>query len=126
MQVIICQPTSCKPPIPEDESLAPVTEQMPNYEDVHLILEVVEGVAGFLRVVDDTLAAVILLGNVFSEALVDKLEQGSGVVWALKENVNEQQFIEYAAGECKPPKSRVRPQKWAVWHDRHSKGDPKK
>ena len=97
---------------------------MADDEDVHLVLDVVEGIVRHRRVVDLAVAAVILLGNWLPEALVDILEQRARVARPLEEDVDEEQLVENAAGEGEPPEGWMRPQKGAVGHYRHPEGDP--
>ena len=48
-----------EPPVPEDEGLAPVAEEVGEDEDVDLVSEVVEGVGGTVVVVDAAVASVV-------------------------------------------------------------------
>ena len=48
-----------EPPIPEDEGLAPVAEEVGEDEDVHLVGQVVEGVGRTLVVVDAAVTPVV-------------------------------------------------------------------
>ena len=62
-------------PVPEDERLAEVSEEVGKDEDVHLIPDVVEGILGDAGVVDEAVASVVLLRDRLSEVFVDILEE---------------------------------------------------
>ena len=63
-----------EPPVPKDESLAPVSERVGEDEDVELFVDVVPRIRRTLPVVDPAVSAVIFLRDRLSEAVVQVLE----------------------------------------------------
>ena len=97
---------------------------MAHNEDVHLVLDVVEGIPGVVLVVELTVPAVVLLRYGLPQAAVYKLEVSARVLRRLEEDVDENQLVEDAAGKGEAPEGWVRPQEGAVRHDGHAQGHP--
>ena len=99
---------------------------MSNDEYIHLVLNIMPGILGCLRVVDLTVSSVILLRDGFSQIGIDKLKQSSSIMRGLMKDIDQEKFVEDTTGEGEPPERRMRTHKWSVRHHRHSQGYPEK
>ena len=61
---------SSKPPVPEDERLAPVASQVGHDEDVHLVLDIVPGI-NIVCIVDLTVATIVFLRYGLTEVSIN-------------------------------------------------------
>ena len=93
-------------------------------EYINLILKVVPRIPRRLSIVQFTAPTVILLWDGFSQVGVEELEQGSCIMRGLVKNIDEKEFVEDTAGECKPPEGGMRAEKRSVRHHSHPEGDP--
>ena len=62
-----------EPPVPEDEGLAPVAEQVGDDEDVELVFNVVPWIRRF-AVVDKAVTSVIFLNHLLAKIFINKPE----------------------------------------------------
>jgi hypothetical protein len=93
-------------------------------KNIHLVLDVVEGIPRVVLVIELTVPAVVLLGYGLAQVAVHELEEGARILRRLEEAVDEQKLVENAAGEGEAPEGGVRPQEGAVRHDGHAQGHP--
>ena len=88
-----------EPPVPEDESLAPVSHQVGHYEDVHFILDIMPRIPRIVSVVNPAVPAVIFLSRFLTEISIHVLQQLPGISRCLEQDVDQQELVEDSDGE---------------------------
>ena len=88
-----------EPPVPEDESLAPVSHEVGHNEDIHFVLDVVPGILGIVSVINPAVAAVIFLSSLLAEISVHVLQEFPGIARCLEQDVDEEKLVEHSQGE---------------------------